>query len=96
MSECLEQIRKDKLVILARGIPVEKLLQALEACAQAGVTLFESTFDHRLGDPVTENREKLKTLKKALGSRIRVGAGTVLTKDPLPAASSRVKRRKTF
>lgn len=86
MNDCLAQIKKEKLVILARGIPVEVLLQALEACAQAGVTLFESTFDHRLEDPVTENREKLKTLKKALGDRIRFGAGTVLTKEEVRAA----------
>ncbi len=86
MNDCLEQIKREKLVILARGIPVEKLLRGLEACAQAGVTLFESTFDHRLDDPVTENREKLKTLKKALGDRIRFGAGTVLTKEEVQAA----------
>ena len=86
MNDCLTQIKREKLVILARGIPVEILLQALEACAEAGVTLFESTFDHRLTDPITENREKLKALKKALGNRIRFGAGTVLTKDEVQAA----------
>ena len=86
MNDCLTQIKREKLVILARGIPVEILLQALKACAEAGVTLFESTFDHRLTDPITENREKLKALKKALGNRIRFGAGTVLTKDEVQAA----------
>jgi alkylation response protein AidB-like acyl-CoA dehydrogenase len=27
MNDCLEQIKREKLVILARGIPVEKLLR---------------------------------------------------------------------
>ncbi len=86
MNECKKRILEDRLVILARAIPLEKLLPALEACANAGVTLFESTFDHRLDDPVSENREKLKALIKALGGRIRFGAGTVLTKEEVQAA----------
>lgn len=86
MRDVLSMIRKDRLVILARGIRTEVLAQALEACADAGVTLFESTFDHRVDDPVTENREKLKALKKALGDRIRFGAGTVLCKEEVQAA----------
>ena len=86
MNECLDAIKKEKLVILARGIPLRKLLNALAACADAGITLFESTFDHRLSDPVTENRDKIKALKQALGCRIRFGAGTVLTAEEVRAA----------
>lgn len=85
-DEVLSMIKRDRLVILARGIKTEVLIQALQACADVGVTLFESTFDHRLEDPVTENREKLKTLKKVLGNRIRFGAGTVLNKAEVQAA----------
>ncbi len=86
MNDCVSLIRKEKLVLLARGIPLEILSQALEACADVGIVLFESTFDHRLADPVTENREKIRALKKALGSRIRFGAGTVLTREEVRAA----------
>ena len=86
MNECLELIRKEKLVLISRGIPFAILIQALEAAAEAGIVLFESTFDHRLEDPITENTEKISALKKALGSRIRFGAGTVLTREEVRAA----------
>lgn len=86
MNECVELIKKEKLVLISRGIPFAILVRALEAAAEGGIVLFESTFDHRLEDPVTENAEKISALKKALGSRIRFGAGTVLTREEVRAA----------
>jgi len=86
MNDLMELIRREKLVLLARGIGTRVLVNALCACADQGITLFESTFDHRLSDPIAENREKLTALKKALGSRIRFGAGTVLSRQEVRAA----------
>ena len=83
---CLELIRKERLVTLARRIPTEKLIQALTACADNGIRLFESTFDHTCADPIHENAKKLVELKKALGDRICFGAGTVLTAEEVHAA----------
>ena len=75
MENCLELLKREKLILLARRIPVEILINALTVCANQGITLFESTFDHFCADPVTENRDKLVALKKALGDRICFGAG---------------------
>ena len=86
MNICLDLLKKDKLLLLARRIPVDVLAEALFVCADQGITLFESTFDHLLEDPVAENREKLKKLKAALGGRLRFGAGTVLTVEEVRAA----------
>lgn len=83
---CMELIRKERLVTLARRIPAEKLIQALKACADNGIRLFESTFDHTCTDPIHENADKLISLKKALGDRICFGAGTVLTSEEVHAA----------
>ena len=83
---CIEQIFRERLIVLARRIPLEKLLPALTACADNGVTLFESTFDHTLDKPIEENVRKLTALQKALGGRIRFGAGTVLTREEVRAA----------
>lgn len=83
---CIELIRKERLVTLARRIPVEKLTLALTACADNGIRLFESTFDHTCADPVRENADKLVKLQKKLGDRICFGAGTVLTVEEVHAA----------
>lgn len=85
-ESCIELIREERLVTLARRIPTEKLIHALTACADNGIRLFESTFDHTAPDPVRENAEKLVTLKKQLGDRICFGAGTVLTTEEVHAA----------
>ena len=48
--------------------------------------MFESTFDHRREDCVAENAEKISAIVAALGDRMAVGAGTVLTVDEVRAA----------
>ena len=86
MSDILSAILRDKLVLIARGIPGPVLMKALNVCADKGITLFESTFDHRLSDPLTENREKLRLLRRELDGRVRFGAGTVLSVEEVHAA----------
>ncbi len=87
MNDVFSVMMRDKLVLIARGIRTEVLSQALAVCANQGITLFESTFDHRLPNCLEENREKLKELKKQLGDRLRFGTGTVLNVDEVRAAA---------
>lgn len=86
MNDCLQTLLEQKLVIISRGIRAEILIQAVQACANVGIKLIESTFDHNLANSVTENRQKMLVLKKALGDRVHIGAGTVLTKEEVQAA----------
>ncbi len=82
----VDQLKRDKLVVIARGIPCDVLLRAAEACFEAGVTLLESTFDHRLDNPIADNTAKIAALVREFPGRIRVGAGTVLTPEEARAA----------
>lgn len=86
MQTVLSVIKRDRLVVIGRGIRTEVLVQAALACADAGVTLLESTFDHTAADPVRENAARIAALVKALDGRIRLGAGTVLTPEEVRAA----------
>ena len=45
--DILEELKKTRLMVLARGVPKDVLLKAVAAIEEAGVTVFESTFDHR-------------------------------------------------
>ena len=45
--DVLEELKKTRLMVLARGVPKDVLLKAVAAIEEAGVTVFESTFDHR-------------------------------------------------
>ena len=86
MNKLLKQIAQDKLVVISRGIQTPVLVQAAEACAQAGITLLESTFDHTIENPIEENAEKLRAIARAVGGKMRLGAGTVLTVEEVRAA----------
>ena len=86
MNKVLERLTRDRLMVLARGVPKDVLLKGVAAIADAGVTVFESTFDHRREDCIAENAEKIAALVEAYGERMSIGAGTVLTIDEVRAA----------
>ena len=82
----IERLGESRLMVLARGVEKEVLVKAVGAIADAGVTVFESTFDHRREDCVAENAEKIAALVAAYGERMSIGAGTVLTVEEVRAA----------
>ena len=84
--DVLEELKKTRLMVLARGVQKDVLLKAVGAIEEAGVTVFESTFDHRRADCVAENAEKIAALVGAFGGRMAIGAGTVLTVEEARAA----------
>ena len=84
--DVIEELKRTRLMVLARGVPKDVLLKAVGAIEEAGVTVFESTFDHRRADCVAENAEKIAALVAAYGERMVIGAGTVLTVEEARAA----------
>ena len=80
--DAIKELKRTRLMVLARGVPKDVLLKAVGAIKEAGVTVFESTFDHRRADCVAENAEKIAALVAAYGERMAIGAGTVLTVVP--------------
>ena len=82
----IERLGESRLMVLARGVQKDVLVKAVGAIADAGVTVFESTFDHRRDDCVAENAEKIAALVAAFGGRMAIGAGTVLTVEEVRAA----------
>ena len=84
--KAIERLKRDRLMVLARGVEKGVLVKAVGAIADAGVTVFESTFDHRHANCVAENAEKIAVLVAAFGDRMSIGAGTVLTVEEVRAA----------
>ena len=71
--DAIEELKKTRLMVLARGVPKDVLLKAVAAIEEAGVTVFESTFDHRRADCVAENAEQIAALVGAFGGRMAIG-----------------------
>ena len=86
MHPVVEELRRTRFMVLARGVPKDVLVRGVAAIREAGVTLFESTFDHRLENCVEENAEKIAALKAAFGDTMKIGAGTVLSVEEAQAA----------
>lgn len=84
--DVVAELKRSRFMVLARGVPKDVLVKGVAAIAEAGVTLFESTFDHRRGDCVAENADKIAALVAALGGGMAIGAGTVLSVEEVRAA----------
>lgn len=85
-SDVLDRLSRDRLVIIARGIETQALLDATVALRDAGITLLETTFDHRLADPIGDAKSKIRALSKAFPEELILGAGTALTVEEVQAA----------
>ena len=83
--EVLTAIRREKLIAILRGVPMEKLDGVVEALAAGGVRILEFTFDHDGEDCIRENAEKIRHTVEKYGSML-VGCGTALTVAEVEAA----------
>ena len=72
-------ILEEKLVVLYRNVPVEKMAEASRALVRGGVRLLEITFNQKSADPDAEYKQALQTVRQAVGEDLILGAGTVMT-----------------
>lgn len=79
MSKVLEQIKRDKIIAIVRGIPSGKIQRLAEALCEGGVTCIEVTFDQSSQAALEETLSSIRLLKETMGETICIGAGTVLS-----------------
>lgn len=77
----LRAVREEKLVVILRGVPKDKLIPLAEAMWQGGVRLLEVTYDASGKTPDSETAEGIRRLVEHFGDRMYIGAGTVLTTE---------------
>ena len=75
----LSAIARQKLVVILRDLPHEKLVGVLDALTAGGVQLVEITFaaDSRISD--TDTAKSIALAAERFDGKLLVGAGTVLT-----------------
>ena len=74
----IENIDKEKLIAILRGIPTEKIIDTAEALYNGGIRLLEVTYKAD-GSEDAETAEKIRILTEYFGDRMIIGAGTVMT-----------------
>ncbi len=79
MNATIEQILNEKIIMIVRGVPTEKLADLAEAMYRGGIRLMECTYDATGRTPDEEIAASIGMLSKRMEGRMLVGAGTVLT-----------------
>lgn len=85
-KKVLEGIEKEKLIVIFRGVPTEEAAGVAKALADGGVKYIEITYNHRKNDPEKYFEEQMLAVKNAVGDRVCIGAGTVLTVEQVELA----------
>lgn len=82
----LEKILAGKIVAIVRGIPSSKIVGLATALEKGGVNCIEVTFDQSSEEKAKDTLVAISAIKAALGDRVCVGAGTVMTVEQVNQA----------
>lgn len=79
MNNLLQEIEKEKIVVIVRGVEADKLIPLGEAMYEGGISFLEITYsaDGTVSDE--ETAANIKMLAEHFKGRMHIGAGTVLT-----------------
>ncbi len=77
----IEVIKKEKLVVIVRGVADDELEPLLEAMYAGGIRLAEITFDSKGVVTAQQTANQISKMKAAFKGRMHIGAGTVVTKQ---------------
>lgn len=81
-------ILQEKLVVLFRRVPVDKVGELAKALVRGGVKILEVTFDQEAENPSELYARSLCAIREAVGDALCLGAGTVLTVEQVCAAKA--------
>ena len=73
-----EKIKEARIIAIIRGVETEKLIPLAEALYQGGIRFLEITYKDDFSEDL-KTSEKIKLLKTAMGEKMHIGAGTVLS-----------------
>ena len=75
----IDDIIKEKIIVIVRGVESESLIPLAEAMYEGGVRAIEITYSMNGAVSDEETAENIRMLVSHFAGRMRVGAGTVLT-----------------
>ena len=75
-----------KITAIARKVPKEKIVKVAKALYDGGIRLLEITFDQASPTCVEDTCDSIRMVRDEMGTRMLVGAGTVLTIEQARAA----------
>ena len=82
----LDKILAGKIVAIVRGIPSTQIVGLATALEKGGVTCMEVTFDQSSEEKAKDTLAAIRAIKEAMGDKMCVGAGTVMTPEQVRQA----------
>ena len=86
MNEFVKEYFEKKVIIVCRGIDEEEIVNVARALYEGGICFMEVPFDQKSPDTFPATARKIRTVKEAMGGKMHVGAGTVLTMEQFELA----------
>ena len=82
----MEQVKKDKIIAIVRGLSDEHMLALAEALCAGGITMMEVTFNQAKPETWQSTCRAISIVKEKMAGRMKIGAGTVMTLEQLHLA----------
>ena len=87
MQRLIEEIEREKLVVIVRGVESEKLIDVAEAVYRGGIRFLEVTYSANGSVSDEETAANIKLLAQHFKGRMHIGAGTVLSEKQVRLTS---------
>ena len=85
-DDIVEKIKRDKLIAIIRGVYGQDCVNLARALQAGGINLLEVTFDRAHPETFKDTASAILAAKAALGEKIAVGAGTVMSVETVEMA----------
>lgn len=86
MNEFVKEYFEKKIIVVGRGIKEEDIVEVAKALYEGGISFMEIPFDQKNPDSFPTTARKIRAIKEAMGGKMHVGAGTVITMEQFELA----------
>lgn len=88
MTQFVKEFSEKKVMVVCRGIAEEEMVKVASALYDGGIRFMEVPFNQADPTSFAATAAKIAAVKKALGSKMHVGAGTVITMEQFELAKN--------
>lgn len=86
MHGFVKEFLESKIIVICRGIAIEEIVKVATALYDGGIRFMEVPFNQADPSSFSATAAKIKAVKEALGGKMHVGAGTVVTMEQFEIA----------
>lgn len=88
MTQFVKEFSEKKVIVVCRGIAEEEMVKVANALYDGGIRFMEVPFNQADPTSFAATAAKIAAVKKALGNKMHVGAGTVITMEQFELAKN--------